>query len=478
MRQIVYLGIRKYIERIAACLDDIDIEHISKDLSLDYLKHWQGDEDQASVDSLALLLLTLHIFWTYMKEQQNILTSYEERLHIQVQFINMETAVRGLIRELIESMELNFSNFEELNFLKGVILKWPILEIGEVYHGYDYFSVLMNEPQSYTTLEIQPYVIFEVLQYHYHKGDYDYVVELGQWLITQYGADSAEQTLRPTHKDYIVISTKLILGTIYLYKFKTKAYYVEARTIFESLRIWAKPMHMPEIIYQLGHALEQCGDAEPHIYLAHYEEAAREGYRAGILKTGSMYQDVEALQDFKKAQFWLTKAAKQGSPAAMGRLGILYSNPKLPSYFNVPKAINWAKQGLAKGNEELLLVLINIFVWGLQGSIKPDYKAAVALLEPRAEGHSLHQFLLGYMYVQGGYGLCKDMAKGLQYLEASAKAGNVEAAYVLGSTVVSLNMIVPNYEVGLYWLRQGAAKGHRLAKEQLIALEATIKDGP
>lgn len=566
------IGIQRRLKDIKTILQDMMQPHLGKDVVLEYIdlllaepfsaheraykkqsvsfatkaiedKVHRPYKDQNSwIRQLACLLLVLQAVYEDIQIETATVIDYEQRLQSQAQATDIEIAVRDIVNELIKEYHLaemetlqdthvTNNRFAQQNqvlyenndvsidaqFLEAVIVKWNLQNCELPQNSYDYFRALMND--------IQPYATFEVFLYHYGQGDYEYVLDLGLWMLEQYSKCSINR-----HIEYILAQIKLLMAKVYLYDI-TK--YKIAYTLLGELETLQYVQYMPEIAYLLGETFSRC-DALEHTAsrtwrtaVSYYEEGAKAGYVPALLKVGSIYQDraelgsehvtaeirdldssyktaessdmgrthmtaetgdsgsdyaakvgirgtdsTMAVTDWDKAHTYLLKAAQYGSPEAFGRLGRLYSNPNLTTYFDVNKALQWALKGFDKGDDESLFVLINIFVWGLNGTIEPDYKAAVELIESRSQEQVLFLFLLGKMYVTGGYGIYKDMGKGLAYLEQAAKQGHLEAAYILGTTAASIEMIVPNYEVALYWLRYAASHGYHKAGDALRQVEA------
>lgn len=486
---------------------------------------------------LSCFLLVLHSFFEDVRQQTTNEIKYELRLQRQVQLMDIEIGVRGLVKNISIDHP----------FLEAALLKWNLQGTELHNDGYEQFRALMND--------MQPYATYEVFCHHYRAGDYEYVLDLGQWLLMQYGQHSSYSQCRTNgyqftgftgeealasadanseiglgeslarkstlsdstasrHIAYILAHIRLCMAKIYLYHMEAPNRHSLALHLLIELKELQYIPYMPEIAYQWAQLIIQCPEVLQATYngskamkatqnppeetkamhdtsetnktlynaelqltaeemaLIYYEDAAKAGYIPALLKLGAMYQDRGCTDEVHKAQVWLHKAAQYNSPEAYGRLGRLYSDWEMPEVFDKTKALYWGLKGLDVGNEESLFVLINIFVWGLNGAIEPDYKAAVEILEERAKEQSLFLFLLGKMYVTGGYGIFKDMTKGLSYLEAAAKLGHLEAAYVLGTTAASIDMIVPNYEVALFWLRHAVTKGHVKARDALRQVEA------
>ena len=82
---------------------------------------------------------------------------------------------------------------------------------------------------------------------------------------------------------------------------------------------------------------------------------------------------------------------------------------------------------------------------------------------------------LAYMYLKAGYGLRRDVDRGLYWLERAGKKGDVQAQYVLGVIYAQGGIkgwfsISADVNQGEYWLEQAAQKGHKEAKELLESL--------
>lgn len=570
MEHTLCIGVKRRLDSIKSVLQHMEMTHLGKDLVLDYIDlldealvcqelsanlcsspdslggesgafilkeskvpdgmPMQAEQGRMAVQSeksdydlsklhqwalhLACFLLVLYSFYEDVRQQTANEIKYALRLQRQVQLMDIEIGVRGLVKNISIDHP----------FLEAAILKWNLQGTELHNDGYEQFRALMND--------IQPYATYEVFCHHYRAGDYDYVLDLGQWLLMQYGQHSAYSQCRTNgyqsteltseevvasednnsevalgkslarkstlsdstasrHIAYILAHIRLCMAKIYLYHMEATNRHSLALHLLIELKELQYIPYMPEIAYQWAQLIIQCPEVLQETYndskatkgtflqltaeemaLIYYEEAAQAGYIPALLKLGAMYQDRGRTDEVHKARAWLHKAAQYNSPEAYGRLGRLYSDWEMSEVFDKTKALYWALKGLDVEDEESLFVLINIFVWGLNGAIEPDYKAAVEILEGRVKEQSLFLFLLGKMYVTGGYGIFKDMTKGLSYLEEAAKLGHLESAYMLGTTAASIDMIVPNYEVALFWLRHAVTKGHVKARDALRQVEA------
>lgn len=107
---------------------------------------------------------------------------------------------------------------------------------------------------------------------------------------------------------------------------------------------------------------------------------------------------------------------------------------------------------------------------GATAVLRGDYATAIQLLEPLANGgNAPARFTLGFLYLNG-YGVPKDLNKGLELYELSAAQGYAEAQYNLGVIYDNGSDVPRDYEEALKWYSLAATQGHAKAEYNLASL--------
>ncbi len=70
------------------------------------------------------------------------------------------------------------------------------------------------------------------------------------------------------------------------------------------------------------------------------------------------------------------------------------------------------------------------------------------------------QYLIGLLYLEGGYGIEQDITKAITFFSESSDNGNVEALYKLGCIYKDGIGVDKNYEEATKYFEKATAKGH------------------
>lgn len=157
-----------------------------------------------------------------------------------------------------------------------------------------------------------------------------------------------------------------------------------------------------------------------------FSEAAKQGLAVAQIKLGDCYYEGKGVpKDDKEALNWHWKAAEQGSVEAQFNLGYCYYKGK-----GVPKdyaeAVNWYRKAAEQGHAEAQFKL------GLNDYEVQDYKEAVNWWRKAAEqGHAQAQSKLGGCYL-AGEGVPKDYTQGFKLLLEASNEGCPEATNTIG----------------------------------------------
>ncbi len=82
------------------------------------------------------------------------------------------------------------------------------------------------------------------------------------------------------------------------------------------------------------------------------------------------------------------------------------------------------------------------------------------------QGDLAAQVNVGRMYMMG-YGVQEDALKAIEYLKKAANQGHIQSAYAVGAMLTTGEMIPPNYEEALPWIRIASLGGSPDAKDLL-----------
>ena len=97
----------------------------------------------------------------------------------------------------------------------------------------------------------------------------------------------------------------------------------------------------------------------------------------------------------------------------------------------------------------------------------PNYKRAMEVLEPLADEDDYAQELCGLMYAKGGYGIGRNVDKGIYWLKRSAENGLADAAYALGMVYIDEEYGIQDRGQSVKWIEKAAEMGNEAAVEIL-----------
>jgi clan AA aspartic protease (TIGR02281 family) len=181
------------------------------------------------------------------------------------------------------------------------------------------------------------------------------------------------------------------------------------------------------------------------------------------------YSGYEIDKDYKKAEYWWLKSAKQGEVLAQTNLGCIYCDNdiyhtmsyqynsksggvKIPVDYN--KAFFWLDKAVKNGNNHAKSVLSWMYANGF-GTTKELSEAFKLTKEVAEQGDLNAQLNLGYMY-ELGEGTNKDMGQAIYWYKKAAINGNTEAQKIIGSNYLFDKQ---DYRSAFFWYEKAAKQG-------------------
>ena len=175
--------------------------------------------------------------------------------------------------------------------------------------------------------------------------------------------------------------------------------------------------------------------------------------------------------DYRKANYWLRKAALNGNPDAQNRLAINLEDGN-GTKKNPQEAILWykkaAEQGYVKAQYNLAVNYSNGY-----GVAKDNKIAAMWYQRAAEQGDAASQNNLG-VYYELGLGVEKDWEKARYWYEKAATQGYGQAQYNLGLYYYGGHEF--NDAKALYWYKKAAAQGVRDSKDKVAMIEHDISE--
>lgn len=200
------------------------------------------------------------------------------------------------------------------------------------------------------------------------------------------------------------------------------------------------------------------------------QRAALGGFRRAATTYGQMlYFGEGGDKDVESALTWWQAAADAGSPTAMGVLAEYFRNPAAPAKPNLAKARDYYRQAAEKGN---LGALVGVADLSVPDSPQPsDLRTAFDhYLYAVERGSIIGLYKVGLSYREG-WGVAKNPALAVEYLERAAKAGHVDALITVARDLAQpTNGRPPEAARAVRLLVENAAPDNWAARDYLAVL--------
>ena len=157
-----------------------------------------------------------------------------------------------------------------------------------------------------------------------------------------------------------------------------------------------------------------------------YEKAAQQGHAKAQTALGILYftkSRHSASEELKQGQAWLEKAAAQGDAAAASILGTYAA--MIQEDFAAAKR-HW-ESAAARGDSDAMQWLALLYLGG-EGVPADPAKALQWWQKASNAGNAEAAYRLADAYVDGRYGLRKDLQQDFAYMKKAAEGGNAAAA--------------------------------------------------
>jgi len=203
------------------------------------------------------------------------------------------------------------------------------------------------------------------------------------------------------------------------------------------------------------------------------QKAAADGQPAAMDKLGALYRDGKGVtQDYDKAREWFQKAANAGDANGMRHLGWLYENGKGVAQ-DYGKARQWYQKAADAGEPHGMTNLGWLYENGK--GVAQDYDKARELFQKAADaGESYGMTNLGWL-CENGWGVVKDYDKAREWFQKAADAGNAEAMRNLGVLYQNGLGVAQDYEKARQWYQKAADADNTVAMTTLGFLYSTGK---
>lgn len=192
------------------------------------------------------------------------------------------------------------------------------------------------------------------------------------------------------------------------------------------------------------------------LYVEAITKKANQGNATAQLILGIYYSDgIGVDKNEQKALQWLGKAAQQNLSTAQYILGLFYETGKGIEK-NEKKCLEW----ITKASEQELLgameYLANLYIKGEK--VDKDYSKALSLYLNAAKQHTNYQYLLGNIYWNSEI-VSPDKLESIRWFTLAANNNNLEAQITLGNLYMNGEEITKDYAKSLHWFTKAAEQG-------------------
>ena len=178
-------------------------------------------------------------------------------------------------------------------------------------------------------------------------------------------------------------------------------------------------------------------------------------------------------RDLKKAAEWYLKAAKQGLPEAMARMGLFYEYGKGVTADH-KNAMSWYLRAAEAGYPKAMYRLGHAFAYPSNGR-ESDTRALRWFRRASDLDYAPAQYALAFM-LDHGRGAAVDPAQATRLYQRAADQGLIEARFSLGARY-ELGLGAPHdLHAAAHWYRLAALQGHIGAQKRLFYLLARHHD--
>lgn len=226
--------------------------------------------------------------------------------------------------------------------------------------------------------------------------------------------------------------------------------------------------------YQLGRGTKK--DSVMAVNL--YKSAIRKGNKAIISQHEQIVNNTKSIfsslllrdcylsgigidKDFKKASFYLEKAAEYGDVDSQFSQGLSSLNGN-----QADKAVEWFKRAASKGHVGAIYYYGNLMHKGM--GIAQDKEKGVKYLELAAvKDFPMASYQLGKIYYDGD-GVERDYSKAAEYLTKAAEKGNAPAKWLLGNCYLKGNGVPQDFYRATQWLSEVGVSSHQKEMNKLL----------
>ncbi len=174
-------------------------------------------------------------------------------------------------------------------------------------------------------------------------------------------------------------------------------------------------------------------------------------------------------QDFEEAIKWLTRSANQGDSHAQFLLGTIFEDPNVLIEPELETAAQWFQMSAEQGHPDACRHLAHCFVGGF--GVEKDEAEALSWMQEAADLNDMDaMYHLGVWHKQGLHGLQANSKLANKFLREAAKLGEPNAQHLFALQLLSGDGVARNPESAVNWLKRAIRQNHPAATYDLAML--------
>lgn len=229
------------------------------------------------------------------------------------------------------------------------------------------------------------------------------------------------------------------------------------------------------------------------------ERAAKQGHLNALISIGSVYLDGEyqGYNDLKKGFEYLNLAAERDAEGKLALLKVYafgIEGKFSPDYaaavdlgekiidipeakaltghaylqqHQVEKGLPLLEQALTDGYEDIRKYLSEVYFYGIENQLDPDYQKVLDIVRPTLEESADYQCVTGLVYLHGGHGVDQDTNQAIYWLERAANGNDAQAQFILGKLYFEGEVVPQDRGKAENWSRKAVVNKVEEAKEIL-----------
>ena len=163
-------------------------------------------------------------------------------------------------------------------------------------------------------------------------------------------------------------------------------------------------------------------------------------------------------KNYTEALRYWTTGAEKGNVTAMYKIGKLY----IEINDNSEEAIKWSKKAIENGNTKALILMADIYHWGM-GGIAINYAEAMNWYTKAADKGEINAFYSIGSHYSLGYGVTRSNTKAMEWFKKGADKGDTSSM----NSIAIIYYYKGDYAKAMEWYKKSADKGNTSAMKSI-----------